>query len=264
MNSTTHLLLPYLIAAQAQKHVTHNEALRALDCLVQLAVLDRDLTAAPASPTEGARYIIAPAATGIWLGQVGSIAAFQDGAWAFHVPREGWLVWIADEDQLVVWDGAAWVSAIAGGVAGAVNPVPLVGVNATADAANRFAVASANSLFNHAGTDHRIKINKAAIADTASVLFQRGFSGRAECGLAGDDNLHLKVSPDSTTWRDALVLVAATGTPRLPSATVATLPSAATAGGGALHYVTDDSGGSVVAFSDGTAWRRVTDRAVVA
>ena len=49
-DTSTHLLLPYLLAAQAQKHVTVNEALRLLDGLVQLAVLDRHLTAPPASP----------------------------------------------------------------------------------------------------------------------------------------------------------------------------------------------------------------------
>jgi hypothetical protein len=48
-DATTHLLLPYILAAQAQKHVTHNEALRILDGLVQLSVLDRDLTARPAA-----------------------------------------------------------------------------------------------------------------------------------------------------------------------------------------------------------------------
>ena len=42
---STHLLLPYILASQAQKHVTHNEALRLLDAMVQLSVLDRDLTA---------------------------------------------------------------------------------------------------------------------------------------------------------------------------------------------------------------------------
>jgi hypothetical protein len=34
-DATTHLLLPYVLAAQAQKHITHNEALRILDGLVQ-------------------------------------------------------------------------------------------------------------------------------------------------------------------------------------------------------------------------------------
>jgi hypothetical protein len=54
-DATIHLLLPYILAAQAQKHVTHNEALRILDGLVQLSVLDRDLTAPPAGPADGDR-----------------------------------------------------------------------------------------------------------------------------------------------------------------------------------------------------------------
>ena len=55
MDSTPNLDLPYIAAAQAQKHVTHNEAIRALDAIVQLAVLDRDLAAPPASPGDGDR-----------------------------------------------------------------------------------------------------------------------------------------------------------------------------------------------------------------
>ena len=55
-DTSTHLLLPYLLASQAQKHVTVNEALRLLDGLV---VLDRHLTAPPASPADGDRYIVA-------------------------------------------------------------------------------------------------------------------------------------------------------------------------------------------------------------
>lgn len=46
-DTTTHLGLPYLLAAQAQKHVTHNEALRLLDAMVLLSVLDRTRTAPP-------------------------------------------------------------------------------------------------------------------------------------------------------------------------------------------------------------------------
>ena len=48
---------------------------------------------------------------------------------------------------------------------------------------------------------------------------------------------------------------------QLPQYSVSNLPSAAE--GGILIYVVDETGGSVVAFSDGTQWRRVTDRAVV-
>ena len=44
---TTHLPLPYILASQAQKHVTHNEALRLLDTMVQLSVLDHTRTVPP-------------------------------------------------------------------------------------------------------------------------------------------------------------------------------------------------------------------------
>lgn len=50
-------------------------------------------------------------------------------------------------------------------------------------------------------------------------------------------------------------------THRAPSYTVATLPSASVAG--KQIFVSDETGGAVMAFSDGTNWRRVTDRAVV-
>ena len=89
MSNSTHLLLPYVLAAQAQKHVTVNEALRLLDGLVQLAVLDRHLTAPPASPADGARYIVASRATGAWTGWELNVAYWVDGAWMRLVPRPG-------------------------------------------------------------------------------------------------------------------------------------------------------------------------------
>ena len=47
----------------------------------------------------------------------------------------------------------------------------------------------------------------------------------------------------------------------LPTYTVTTLPNASTPA--QLIYVSDESGGATVAFSDGTNWRRVQDRAIV-
>lgn len=60
MSQSPRLGLPYLVSGQAQKEVTHNDALNGLDFLVQLNVLDRDLNTPPASPTEGDTYIIGP------------------------------------------------------------------------------------------------------------------------------------------------------------------------------------------------------------
>lgn len=58
------------------------------------------------------------------------------------------------------------------------------------------------------------------------------------------------------------IVLTSTRHPQLRSYTVASLPSAATAA--QLIYVSNETGGAVVAFSDGTNWRRVTDRAIVA
>ncbi len=47
------------------------------------------------------------------------------------------------------------------------------------------------------------------------------------------------------------------------SFTVATVPSAVDAGAGRTIFVSNESGGAVLAFSDGTNWRRVTDRTII-
>lgn len=108
MADTTHLLLPLLAAAQAQKHVTHNDALLRLDAITQLAVKDRDLTAPPAAPADGDRYIVAAGATGDWTAWDLNVAWYVDGVWTKIAPREGWRAWVDDENELLVWDGAAW------------------------------------------------------------------------------------------------------------------------------------------------------------
>ena len=256
MDDTPNLALPYLAAAQAQKHVTHNEALRMLDAVVQLAVADRTLTAPPPSPTEGERYIVAASATGAWSGKDGQVAMWRDGAWGFSTPQPGWIAWDSAEGALVVRGASTWALVS--------QDLGLLGVNATADTTNRLSVAADATLLNHAAAGgHQLKLNKASPGDTGSVLMQTGFSGRAEIGLCGDDDLHIKVSADGVAWREALRLTAATGTAQVASFTVSGLPAASTAGAGALAYVSNESGGAVMAFSDATNWRRVTDRAVV-
>lgn len=240
MSNSANLGLPFIEAAQAQKHVTHNEALKALDTVVQLAVLDRDFTAAPGSPANGDRYIVAAGATGSWSGKDGEIAAFQDGAWVFYAPREGWLAWVADEDKLVAWGGSTWGEVSGGG--GSVNPTPLVGVNATADTTNRLSVSSPASLFNHEGAGHQLKINKNLAADTASMLFQTGFSGRAEMGLTGDDDYHFKVSSDGSIWNEAIIINRTTG--------AVTFPNTTGGGGGEANTASNIGTGGVGLFKD--------------
>ncbi|HEY4192521.1 MAG TPA: DUF2793 domain-containing protein, partial [Mesorhizobium sp.] len=206
MDTSPNLTLPYIAPSQAQKHVTHNEAIRALDALVQLSAHDRDLASPPATPADGDRFIVAASGSGPWAGHDGEIAAFQDGGWAFFKPKPGWLAYVADEAALLVWDGAAWANVVAG-TAG----ITQLGINATADAVNRLVVKSDAALFDNDGADARVNINKAAVGQTASVILQDAYSGRCELGLAGDDDFRIKVSANGSTWREALRTEAASG-----------------------------------------------------
>ena len=207
MDQTSRLGLPFIMPQQAQKHVTHNEALQALDALVQPVVESRAVTAPPVSPLLGDAYIVAPGATGAWAGHDNEIAAFQSCAWLFYDPAPGWLVYARSEKAILAFDAGAWTALASSGSTG----IPTLGINSSADTTNRLAVASAASLFTHAGNGHQLKLNKAASGDTASLLYQTGFSGRTEMGLMGDNHWRLKVSTTGSSWLNALTVDNATG-----------------------------------------------------
>ncbi len=210
-DATPHLALPYLLPSQAQKHVTHNEALRRLDAIVHLAVADRDRAVPPAAPQEGDRHLVAEGASGDWAGHAGEVALREDGAWSFLAPRPGWSARVLAEGVTLTHDGGAWRD-------GAQDPLraATLGVNAAADATNRLAVAAPSTLLSHDGAGHQVKVNKAAPADTASLLFQTGWSGRAEMGTAGSDRFAVKVSANGAAWSEALSADPATGRLSLP------------------------------------------------
>ena len=113
MTSTPRLALPVIEAAQAQKHVTHNEALVLLDALTQLSVESRTLAAPPGSPAEGACYIPGPSATGAWSGWDGQIAVFNGGGWLRIVPLSGLKAWVKAERLTVTYEDGSWRDGIA-------------------------------------------------------------------------------------------------------------------------------------------------------
>jgi hypothetical protein len=326
MPDTTHLALPLMEAAQAQKHVTHNEALALLDGLVQLSVKSRVLATPPALPAEGDRYLVPASPAGVWVGHVGQVAVLLAGAWRYTTPKEGWTIWIDNEDVQLVFNGTSWVANSIGGSSGGGTPggtsgqiqfnnsgtfggvtvsgdvsvngvtgaavitngavsnakaaqmpantikgnntattasasdlsagqlntmlpaftgsgasaakglvpsppstagttrflredaswfelqnLPSLGVNTTADTTNKLAVNSSALLFNNIGGSVQIKVNKNAASDTASFLFQTGFSGRAEIGTTGDNDFHFKVSANGTSFFESLWITGASG-----------------------------------------------------
>ncbi|WP_417607854.1 DUF2793 domain-containing protein [Primorskyibacter flagellatus] len=220
-DATTNLLLPYILAAQAQKHVTHNEALQLLDGLVQLSVLDRDLTAPPGSPADGDRYIVASGGTGDWAGWDQNVALFADGAWLRLPPRTGWRAWIEDEGILLVYDGTGWV----GSTPDALQNLALLGLGTTADAANPFsaklnaALWTAKTMAEGGTGDLFYTMNKEAAGDDLGLTLQTGFVTKALLGLFGSDKFRLAVSPDGSTFFDGLIVDNTSGIvdqPRLP------------------------------------------------
>lgn len=113
MTDTPRLALPVIEAAQAQKHVTHNEALVLLDALVQLSVESRTLAAPPASPVEGVCYIPAAGASDDWSGWDGEIACYSGGGWLRIVPVPGCKAWLRDERLTLTYEDGIWRDGVA-------------------------------------------------------------------------------------------------------------------------------------------------------
>lgn len=91
------------------------------------------------------------------------------------------------------------------------NSAGILGINATASDTNRLAVASDSVTLSHDNVtpgsgDMRQVLNKSGAAKTVSQLYQSNGSARAEIGLTGDDNWHVKVSPDGAVWKEALIV----------------------------------------------------------
>ncbi|MGF1463350.1 MAG: DUF2793 domain-containing protein [Maricaulaceae bacterium] len=204
MDRSPNLNLPYLAPAQAQKHVTVNEALRALDALVRTTVVSTDRAGPPDNPAEGEAHVIPTGAETAWGGSANAVAVFQDGAWRVFPPSAGWMVFNIQTGRFLHYDGADWLSSTT-------EKTDRLGVNTAPDATLPLVVSGPGTLLTADTADHRLTVNKVGSADTASLVFQSAFSGRAELGLAGVDDLSLKVSGDDETWATALSVRTASG-----------------------------------------------------
>lgn len=100
--------LPLLQVAQAQKEVTHNEALTRIDLLLHARAENATTTIPPAAPESGQCWIVGASATGDWAGHDGALAGFTDGGWRFVAPRPGLRVTIAEDGRTLVYGEAGW------------------------------------------------------------------------------------------------------------------------------------------------------------
>jgi hypothetical protein len=113
MAKTTNFALPLLAPAQAQKHVTVNEALVRLDAVTQLRIHASDLDTPPETAENGASYIVPASAAGDWAGRFGQVAVWSNGGWVYIEPVAGWRAWHLARATPLVYDGVAWVSGVA-------------------------------------------------------------------------------------------------------------------------------------------------------
>jgi hypothetical protein len=247
---TPNLSMPFILPAQAQKHVTHNEAIELLDLLVQLTLEESSATVPPVTPAEGESWGVGTGANGDWAGQDGQIATWRGGGWLFVAPQDGWIAWVRGIAEFQVRDAGSWLTK---GAEFVPQNVAMVGVNATADTTNRLSVSSDATLLNNVGAGHQLKINKAGVSDTASLLFQSGWSGRAEMGLSGGDDFSIKVSADGASWVTAIGIDGADGRVRINQLLhVAPGAAPASAEAGDVYF---DSTTSKLRCHDGTVWQ---------
>ena len=107
-NDTPRWSLPLLAAGQAQKEMTHNEALSLLDLVVHPCVEAVGANVPPGDPLPGQAWIIGDQPEGDWTGRAAMLAGWTDGGWRFLLPRIGLSVWSRSDDCRCDWDGNQW------------------------------------------------------------------------------------------------------------------------------------------------------------
>ncbi len=108
MTETAKLGLPLVQAAQAQKHVTVNEALARVDAMTQLRLVTVTDPTPPAAPADGDCHAVPAGAAGDWAGEDGRVAVASAGLWSFVTPQEGWRAWDAAAQAALRHDGTGW------------------------------------------------------------------------------------------------------------------------------------------------------------
>ncbi len=224
MATSVNLRIDYLAPAQSQKHVTVNEALTEIDCVLQCAVIQMMRNAPPSDPNEGDRYHIGGAPEGVWSRSPGRIALFFNTGWWYYIPEPGWRMYnLADDTLYVMSTTRDWVP-ISGpaAVPSEFQSLTRFGLGATATTANPF-VAKLNSALWTARTlaeggtgDLFLTANRSNSQDNVGHLFQTAFVTRAMMGLFESDRFRISVSPDGAVFHDALLVDDRTGIADLP------------------------------------------------
>lgn len=109
MSSTARFALPLLSPGQAQKEITHNEALTLIDALVQPCAESAGTNVPPDTPAAGQMWIVGDSPSGAWGGHASALAVWTGGGWRFVAPREGMSVHARDQGVEARFADGAWI-----------------------------------------------------------------------------------------------------------------------------------------------------------
>ena len=99
MSTTGRLGLPYILQAQAQKEVTHNQALNILDVFVN-TVVEAIVDDLPDTANDGDIYI-----TGR-----NKLAQYMSGSWTYYQPLQFMEIWLKNTKSRMMYNGGDWIS----------------------------------------------------------------------------------------------------------------------------------------------------------
>ena len=108
METTERLGLPLLAPGQAQKELTHNEALQLLEILVAAAIEEPARNSPPTAPAPGSCYLVGSAPTGAWAQYANHLAAFTSAGWRFVAPAAGMAAMVKSNGLVASYSGSAW------------------------------------------------------------------------------------------------------------------------------------------------------------
>lgn len=109
MLNSPRLGLPFLAPGRAQKEVTHNEALLALDAMVQAVCAGPPGNTPPTTASDGQLFLCADTPTGAWAGQAQAVAHKTPSGWRFTQAFEGMA--LTDQSTGMSWTfrNGGWV-----------------------------------------------------------------------------------------------------------------------------------------------------------
>jgi len=205
-DTTAKLGLFFLVVGQSNKEITVNEALAVFDALSAGVVVDKDLTAPPASPTDGDVYIIANTgtATGLWAGKEKNFGIWleESNNYFYVTPTAGQEVFIADELKTYRYNGTLFVPGYGYSSKSAADTIT---ASTTQTQVGATALTAQNSrLTTVANTGDSVRIGTAATPGTDILILNAGANAAWIWPATGD-----AIDAAAANARDANSLAAA-------------------------------------------------------